>query len=294
MPSKPRTLRRCPIDVFRYHDYRTFLSDFYMAKKKRGFSYRAFSIAAGLGAPNYLKLVITGQRNLSRSTAERFAETCGLGKEATKYFLLLVEFNQASSSEDRGVLYQKLSAFQRYRKVHKLELADATYHSTWYLPAIRELVQSKHFREDPEWIARTLVPPIKPVEAQKAIETLLELGLISRSAEGELCQQDRVLSTGAQTSGVHIRNYHAEMLDRALASMALVPAAERDISSLTMCLGPKAMVYLKQRLAELRQELIELCVTEPEPSRVLQLNLQLFPLSQDTAPSSSAETKRRQ
>ncbi len=294
MPSKPRTLRRCPIDVFRYHDYRTFLSDFYMAKKKRGFSYRAFSIAAGLGAPNYLKLVITGQRNLSRGTAERFAETCGLGKEATSYFLLLVEFNQASSSEDRAALYQKLSAFQRYRKVHKLELADATYHSTWYLPAIRELVQSKHFREDPEWIARTLVPPIKPVEAQKAIETLLELGLISRSAEGELCQQDRVLSTGAQTSGVHIRNYHAEMLDRALASMALVPAAERDISSLTMCLGPKAMVYLKQRLADLRQELIELCVTEPEPSRVLQLNLQLFPLSQDTAPSSSAETKRRQ
>jgi uncharacterized protein (TIGR02147 family) len=139
-----------------------------------------------------------------------------------------------------------------------------------------------------------LVPPIKPAEAHKAIETLLELGLISRDAEGRLCQQDRVVSTGAQTSGVHIRNYHAEMLDRALASMALVPAAERDISSLTMCLGPKALVHLKQRLAELRHELIELCVTELEPSRVLQLNLQLFPLSQDTTPSSSLETKRRQ
>ena len=50
--------------MFRYLDYRTFLADFYAAKKKRGFSFRAFSRAAGLGAPNYLKLVISGERNL--------------------------------------------------------------------------------------------------------------------------------------------------------------------------------------------------------------------------------------
>jgi len=282
------------VDVFRYHDYRTFLSDFYDAKKKRGYSYRAFSMAAGLGAPNYLKLVITGRRNLSPSTAGRFAATCGLGREATDYFLLLVEFNQASSNEERAALYQRLSAFQRYRKVHKLELADAAYHSTWYLPAIRELVQSKHFEEDPEWIANALVPAIKPAEAQKAIEVLLELGLLSRNSEGQLCQQDRVVSTGAQTSGVHIRNYHAEMLDRALVSMTLVPAAERDISSLTMCLGPKALGHLKERLVQLRRELIELCLTEADPSQVLQLNLQLFPLSRNTAQTAANKPTRRQ
>src|SRR6187549_2774321 len=90
-----RARRRSPIDVFRYLDYRAFLADYYKARKGRGFSYRAFSRAAGLGAPNYLKLVIAGQRNLTQATAERFASTCGLQGDAAEYFARLVAFNQA-------------------------------------------------------------------------------------------------------------------------------------------------------------------------------------------------------
>ena len=73
MDDQP-TSRRCPIDVFGYLDYRQFLADFYAAKKQaRGFSYRAFSRIARLGAPNYLKLVIMGKRNLTPTMAARFA-----------------------------------------------------------------------------------------------------------------------------------------------------------------------------------------------------------------------------
>jgi uncharacterized protein (TIGR02147 family) len=55
-----------PVDVYRYLDYRAFLRDFYEAKKakSRTFSYRAFSKRAGVASPNYLKLVIEGQRSL--------------------------------------------------------------------------------------------------------------------------------------------------------------------------------------------------------------------------------------
>lgn len=67
------------------------------------------------------------------------------------------------------------------RKPPKLELYEAAYHSTGYLPAIRELVLSPSFREDPEWIASTLRPPIKPIEARQALDTLLELGLLQRT-----------------------------------------------------------------------------------------------------------------
>src|ERR1700742_3239126 len=97
--AEPSTRRRSPIDVFRYLDYRSYLADLYAAKKKRGFSYRAFSRAAGLGAPNYLKLVIEGKRNLTPPMAARFAAACGLAGDAADYFQQLVAFNQASSSE---------------------------------------------------------------------------------------------------------------------------------------------------------------------------------------------------
>jgi uncharacterized protein (TIGR02147 family) len=275
---------RCPIDVFRYHDYRAFLAAYYQAKKPRGFSYRAFARAAGLGAPNYLQLVIKGRRNLTPAMAQRFAETCGLAKEAARYFVALVAFNQAASGEERNVRYRELQAFGRYRRAQKLELAEAAYHSNWYLPAIRELVLSPAFREDPAWIAATLRPPIQPSEALQALDTLLELGLLQRNARGDLEQKARVVSTGPETQGMHITNYHAEMMQRATRAMTTVPAAERDISSLTLCLGSEGLAALKERIRVFRRELLELSENDPAPSQVVQLNFQLFPLSEATSP----------
>jgi uncharacterized protein (TIGR02147 family) len=271
--------RRSAIDVFRYLDYRAFLADYYRARKRRGFSYRAFSRTAGLGAPNYLKLVIAGQRNLTGPMAARFAGACGLAGESAEYFVELVNFNQARSNEQRNASYARLEAFGRYRRGHKLELAHATYHSTWYLPAIRELCASPSFREDPQWIADTLWPRIKPLEARQALDTLLALGLLTRDPHGRLRQNAAVVSTGAETQGLHIANYHAEMMRRATAAMELVPAPQRDISSLTFCASERSLGRIKARIQEFRRELIQLVEAEPERDQVVQLNLQLFPLS---------------
>lgn len=265
--------------MFRYLDYRAYLADYYQAKKPRGFSYRAFSRLAGLGAPNYLKLVINAQRNLTPAMAARFAEACGLRGEAARYFAQLVVFNQAGSAEARAEAYGRLMAFARCRRGHKLELAQAAYHSTWYLPAVRELVASPQFREDPEWIAQVLWPSVRPTEAKQALDTLLELGLLRRDPRGRLRQQSSVVSTGPETMGMHIANYHAEMMRRATASMELIPAASRDISALTFCVGPGGFERLKRRVQAFRRELIEMVEEEPDRGQVVQLNLQLFPLS---------------
>jgi uncharacterized protein (TIGR02147 family) len=279
-PTAVRARRRGAIDVFRYLDYRRYLADYYRSKKSKGFSYRAFSRAAGLGAPNYLKLVIGGQRNLTAAMAERFARACGLSGEAAAYFTQLVAFNQARTREQRNQSYARLIAFGRYRRGHKLDLAQAAYHSTWYAPAIRELAASAQFREDPEWIAENLWPKIKASEAKQALETLLELGLLERDPHGRLRQTTPVVSTGPETLGMHITNYHAEMMRRATAAMELVPAASRDVSALTFCVGPNGLAKLKQRIQEIRRELIELVEAEPDRNQVVQLNLQLFPLTQ--------------
>jgi uncharacterized protein (TIGR02147 family) len=291
--SKPASSRRrSPIDVFRYLDYRAFLADLYRAKKQRGFSYRAFSRAAGLGAPNYLKLVIDGKRNLTPPMAERFAEACGLSGDAAAYFQKLVEFNQATRLKERNEGFAGVTGFDRSRRAHKLELAHAAYHSTWYLPAIRELVASPRFSEEPEQLAQLLWPAIKASEARSALDTLLELGLIERAPDGRLQQTASVVSTGPETLGMHIANYHAEMMRRATRSMELVPAQQCDVSSLTVCVGPEGAARLKKRIQEFRRELIAMVEAETERSQVLQLNFQLFPLSV-SAPEASlrSETK---
>lgn len=281
--TRPKKALRCPIDVFTYNNYRVFLADFYAAKKPQGFSYRAFSAAAGLGAPNYLQLVIAGKRNLSREMASRFAQTCGLGREASRYFLALVAFNQATTAEERNSNYAALASFTRYRRAHQLALAEAAYHSTWYLPAVRELASSPHFRHDLEWIASALRPAISKDEAKHAVETLLQLGLLHIDESGQLRQRKSIVSTGSPPGGLHLRNYHAEMMRRATAAMETFAASERDITSLTMCISPDAFERIKGRLADMRREIIDLCETDVGSRQVFQLNLQLFPLSVDTA-----------
>lgn len=270
---------RAPVDVFRYRDYREFLSAFYAHKKPNGLSYRAFARAAGLGAPNYLKLVIEGKRNLSSEMAERFAAACRLNGEATEYFKILVAFNQAKRDDERNQLHERLTRFARFRSSQRLDLAQKEYHSTWYIPAIRELVACPGFEEEPAWIAATLMPPITERQAVQALEVLQRLGLLERDESGRLVQVSRAVSTGHETRGLYLRNYHAEMMERAVRAMHDFSAEERHVSALTLSASSATVREVKRRVLEFRRELCALCDADPDPAQIIQLNLQLFPLS---------------
>ena len=265
--------------LFDYLDYRAFLRDYYAEKKRtRGFSFRAFSKRAGLGSPNYLKLVMDGERNLTEAMAERFAAALGLSGEPAEYFVEVVRFTQAKGSRARGEHYTKLVSFRRYREIRPLAAADAAYHSTWYLPAVRELAARKDFKPKPEWIAKTLWPNITAAEAAQALELLLELKLLVKHGR-RIVQGDAVVSTGPEARSVNVASYHRTMLARAADAIDQVPAPQRDISSLTMCLGPEGLALFKERIQRFRRELLELATLEADPKQVVQLNFQLFPLT---------------
>ncbi len=270
------------LDVFAYLDYRAYLRDLYVEQKERGrgFSYRVFSRWAGLRSPNYLKMVIDGERNLTQDMAKRFAAACGLKSDAAEFFADLVAFNQAKTPAARTKHYKKLTGFKKYREAHQLELAQERYHSKWYLPAIRELAARSDFSEDPKWIVARIRPAITAAQAKRAVATLLELGLLTRDeASGRVAQSEPLVSTGPETTGIHVMAYHRAMLERASASMDEFAREERDISSLTLCLGADGLSRIKQRLQRFRRELLELSALEDDPRQVVQINLQLFPLS---------------
>lgn len=282
MSTKP-----APPDVFAYLDVRSYLRDVYDYRKEygRGFSYRAFSRRAGLRTPNHLKRIIDGDRTLTPEMALRYAGALGLTGDAIAYFCDLAAFGRASTLEERNAAYERLTGYRSYKRAHHTDSVHAEYYSKWYIPAIRELLLRADFEEDPGWIGSQLVPPIRPSEAQQALATLTELGLVERK-DGKLVQCDRVVTTGPETRGLHIRNYHRGMMDQAMQSMDLVPPAERDISSLTACVRQETLLLIKERVQAFRKELIALVSADPDGDRVVQLNFQLFPLSRG-----SEETK---
>lgn len=283
----PQRSPRDPVVVFDYLDVRAFLRDLYTHRKarSRGWSYRAFSRRAGLGSPNHLKRVIDGERDLTADMAVRYAEALGLDGPATAYFCDLAAFSRAGSSAEKNAAYQRLATSRGYRRAQKLEMAHAAYHGNWWVPAIRELALRPDFRGDPDWIAATLLPPIRRQEAQEALDTLVSLGMLAIDADGRAHQGATVVTTGPETRGLHIGNYHRAMLERAAAAIDLVPAAERDVSSLTFCVGPGRLAEIKERVRAFRKEIIALAAEETEGDQVIQLNLQLFPLSAPRPPA---------
>ncbi|MDD9933225.1 MAG: TIGR02147 family protein [Myxococcales bacterium] len=278
-------------NVFEHRDYRGYLRAFYGHRKRAeyGFSLRAFSRQAGLRSSNYLKLVMDGDRNLSPEMAARFAQTCGLRGEAADYFCELVSFNQARSAAERDRAYARIKRFRGYRKVYKLDKAQEAYHSRWYIPAVRELVAARGFREDPRWIARTLRPTISPGEAKHALDVLLELALLERGSDGRLRQCAPLVETPEGPLSHHLVTFHRAMMQRAAEARGAVPRERREIASLPLCLSDAQAAALKLELERFREELLQRYQSGGDACRVVQLNLQMFPLSDAVSQSEEEE-----
>ena len=96
--------------VVDYRDYRKFLADYYVYKKQTTcfFSYRYFSLKAGISSPSFFKKVVDGERNLTLSVMEKFCIALKLSPDDADFFRTLVRYNQAKSDEERDSLHAAL------------------------------------------------------------------------------------------------------------------------------------------------------------------------------------------
>jgi uncharacterized protein (TIGR02147 family) len=267
-------------NIFEYGNYREFLRDLYEHEKATHpkFSFRFFSKQAGFSSPNFLKLVIEGKRNLSAESIVRFAKALKLTQPQAAFFRSLVLFNQAATTEERGLWAQEILKSKVYRKLHPLHAAEYAYYSRWYNVAVRELMGLPSFREDPDWIARAFSPAIGVNEAREAIESLVELGLVRREG-GKLERTEAILTTGDEVSSSAVAQFHREMLAKAADSIDRVAAPERDISALTVSVSAARAKEIKALLQRVRKEILAIADGDPAPDRVVQVCMQLFPLT---------------
>ncbi len=107
-----------PIDVFEYVDYRLFMKAFYESKKKApgSFSYRRFSKLAENASPNFVKLVVDGQRNLTVLNIHKFALAMALSPIEHDFFVALVHFTQEDDASCQNYYRSKMVSIRRDRQ----------------------------------------------------------------------------------------------------------------------------------------------------------------------------------
>lgn len=267
--------------VFHYLDYRQFLRDWYQeAKKARGgFSFRTFSKKAGFTSPNFFKMVMDGDRNLSEESLQKFIVGLKLNKQEQDFFRNIVFYSQSKEHTQKDRYYQNILRSRKFNQLKPIDRPQYHYYAAWYHPVIRELVVSKYFDGTPESIVKRLAPEVTTAQVVRSLQLLEELGFIEKNKKGRWKQASSLVSTGAEVQSVAILNYHKNLLDLAKDILDRVPAQKRDISTMTLGVNKGRMGEFKKKIQEFRQEILKMVAMDTEPEEVIQLSIQLFPVT---------------
>ncbi len=269
--------------IFEYIDYRKYLNDYYAFKKKtsRAFSYRYFSSKAGFGSPVFLKLVIEGQRNLSRASIDKFCIALQLTKKESSYFKNLVLFEQAKTADEKQEHYAVLRSIENAVSEKTLEIDQYDYFSNWYNVVIRELVTMYNFHDDYQLLGKCVYPPVSASDAEKSVLLLKRLKLIQKRPDGYYNQTDSAITTSGDIGLMAVRQFNKEMVLLAARAIDQLSRDKRNISGITIGISPAMYNILITEIAAFKDRIVSLVHRDQNATGVFQLNVSLFPVSEN-------------
>jgi len=269
------------MNIYKYNDYRRFLADYYDEKKKtsRTFSYRSFAAKAEIKSPVFLKEVISGDRNLTPQTMEKFVVALGLNDRESLFFRNLVRFNQAKTADEKQEYYAVMLTMNDYVKEHKLTADQYRYFETWYTPVIRELITLVPFDGDFGALGAKVIPSISAVQAREATKLLERIGLLEKSEAGYV-QTEQSITGGTDLMNLVRRKFNSSMIERAVHANNTISPEERYVSGITLGVSKPCYDSLVAEIQQFRERIKSIVSNDRGSDRVYQFNVQLFPLTE--------------
>lgn len=265
-------------DIFSYTDYRDFIKDFYLEKKKVSpyYSYRYISSRVGFAA-SFLAKLFSKDAHISIGKIVPFADVMKLEGRERAYFEELVRFCKAKNKDEIQKIFERMQAIKgvEFRTIvdDEVEFFSKTHHM-----CMRSLLGIHEFNgENYRSLAAMMVPRITVAEAQESVSLLERLGMIKLDDQGFYVVTDQYISTGKKWSDLAIHKYQKENIELSSRALDMLHKQERDISTVTFCMNSKMLPVLKERLAALREEMLRFSEDFDDDDTVMHLNLQLFP-----------------
>jgi len=272
-------------NIFKYHDYRVFLGDYYREKKSQTptFSYQNFSQRAGFSSKSFVFNVIKGKKALSRASIVKLSLAMGLSKTETAFFENLVYFNHSSSFAERNFYFEKLNSVHPVTTeasvARNLRKDQYEFYSQWYHVVVRSLVDLYPQIRDPKVLAKMIYPQITAKQIQKSIELLLRLGLILEKEDGSYSICGKTLSTGADIQSLAAQQFHISSMNIASNALQNLPGNRRNFSGLTLGISMNAYSKICNEIDAFQNRILAIAEDDADSDTVYQLNMHLFPVS---------------
>lgn len=274
-----------------FTDYRQYLREFYEFKREltkgalRPYSYAIFAASADIKSPNYLKLIIDGQRNLSSEMARKFAKALALGRDETEEFVALVDFTQAQEPIERNRYLKVLADIRVRQQLKSGEINADTWEKvpSWVTWVLYALADQKGARFDIGELFETMRGKARPDDIRRSLERLIEAGELVKDAETGEIGKGRELMSGAEAIPVAlVRKLQAELIYLSLESLFQDNPHDREFGSQTLALTEQEFEQLKFEMRQFRKRWtkdVSVNRNAGKGDRVFQMNIQLFPVT---------------
>lgn len=285
-----------PPNLGTFTNYREFLREYYEYRRAqtrdslRPYSYATFAAAADIKSPNYLKLIIEGQRNLSRPMAKKFARAMGLSKEESDEFTALVDYTQAAEPLERNRNLKALSDLRVRRQLKSGEINAEAWEKVpgWVTWVLYALTDQQNVTFDPETLHALMRGKARLEEIRRSLDRLLASGELIRDSQTLEVRKGRELMNGSESVPVAlVRKLQAELIYLGLESLFHDLPQDREFGAQTMALTEDEFEVLKFELRQFRKRWakdVGVARKVSKGHRVFQLNIQLFPVTAERTP----------
>ncbi len=284
-----------PPVLSQFLDFRKYLQSYYeyrrlqTSKSLRPFSYATFSAAAGIKSPNYLKMIIDGDRNLSMDTVDKFAKALHLTKDQTEEFRWMVLFLQSDEPAQRNLYLKELMSHRVKAKIKSGEIKGDVWERipSWVSWILYTLTDQENVSFDMDTLRDIFRNQVSQDDIKLALNKLLERGdLVKDESTGAIKKTGSMMSQAEDIPVELVRKLQAELMTLGLESLYRDSATEREFGTATLCLTREEFEEVRFQLRKLRKDVqknIAVNRASKPGERVYQLNLQLFPVTQKSA-----------
>lgn len=292
-----------------YTDFRQYLKDVYEHRRAtestgpRAYSYSAFSAAADIKSPNYLKLIIEGRRNLSEDMTTRFARALRLNKAEAEEFRALVRYGQATEPIERNQFLKELADLRARRAFESGEISADAWDKvpSWRGWVIYAMTEQRGVNFDPEELYRLFRAKTSPDDIKQELKRLIDGGhLKAQSAEGsgkipgessgrsEIVKGHDLIDSPQDVPVAMIRRLQAELIYLGIESLFRDSPKDREFGAMTIAMTQAEFEQVRFELRQLRKRVQKDLMVKREATkgdRVYQLNVQLFPVTEKAEPA---------
>ena len=269
------------ISVANFIDYQLYLDTIYKAIKleSKRYSYLQFSEDLGFSKSNVIHLIIKGKRPLSVKASDKIISSLGINGNEKRYFTCLIHYHNARQTDKRDQLFQDLLDLKRKLVAAPESQSQLEFFSEWYHIIIYQMSFMENFKGDPQFIARSLTPNIRPEQARKSLQLLINLDLISQDPESGVIRPTKTqISTGDEITSIAIIRYHQKMIELGKQSITNCHETLRDVSSISISVPLDIVAELKSEISAFRKRMLAISDQyKDDCDEVYQMNIQLFP-----------------